>query len=304
MEKMKAILFDIDGTLADIEHRIHLLPDWPKFFAQMHDDVGIEPIIDLAQLLAGGMKTFPLTYKLLIVTARPDTWREVTETWLKKWLIPYDALYMRKEGDYRQDSIVKGDLLQQIIDDGYTPTLVIDDRPEVVEMWRSYGLACLQCASNEIKLKHDGKQFLDLLVGPAGAGKSTYVAKNYYDAWDVISTDALRGHYGWGHTPDDLAKTWNYAHSLMKARLENHIYTVFDATNIKRNDRMKLLRYVPRGQYVRYIVIDRPLDVKLRDRGWRPEELVLKHHRTMQRELPNILAGDHLPNVVVIDRRS
>jgi hypothetical protein len=274
---MKAILFDIDGTLADIEHRVHLLPDWPKFFNEMHNDVGIEPIIDLTQLVYGGTKHFPLVYQTIIVTARPGNYREVTEQWLKKWLIPYDRLYMRKEGDYRPDSIVKAELLEQIIDDGYKPMLVVDDRPEVVDMWRSYGLACLQCASDEIKLKHDGKNFLNLLIGPSGAGKSTAAAL-FASKHDIVSTDELREQYGWGHTPDDLARTWNYAHALMKARLENHIYTVFDATNIKQGDRLKLLR--------------------------RPEDLILKHHRTFQRELPNILAGDNLPNVVVVDKRT
>lgn len=50
-------------------------------------------------------------------------------------------------------------------------------------------------------------------------------------------------------------------------------------------------------------MIDRPLDDKLRDRGWRSEDLVLKHHKTFQSQLADILNGDALPNVVVIDKR-
>lgn len=300
---MKAILFDVDGTLADLQHRIHLLPDWPKFFAAMEHDTPIEPIAELAQLVYGGTQHFPVSYAVLIVSARPDNYRRETARWLNKWFIPYDKLYMRKDGDYRPDSIVKSELLQQIIDDGYNPTLVIDDRPEVVDMWRSFGLTCLQCASDEIKLKHDGKQFLDIMVGPSGAGKSTFISKNY-KSQDVVSTDQLRLDYGWwDHNPENLNRVWSLTHSLIKARLDNQIKTVLDATNLKQGDRAKVLRFVPKGQYVRYIVIDRDLDEKIRDRGWRPEDLILKHHRTFQKELPNILNGDGLSNVVVIDRR-
>ena len=170
-------------------------------------------------------------------------------------------------------------------------------------LWRSYGICTLQCLSDEIKTKHDGVHCLDVLVGPSGAGKSTWCELNA-KPHDVLSTDKLREQYGWGHTPEDLAKTWNYAHSLLKARLENQIYTVFDATNIKRKDRLKLLSNVPKGQYVRYIVIDRPFNIKIRDRGWRSEELVLKHDRTFNAQIKDILNGDNLPNVVVIDKRN
>lgn len=300
---MKAILFDIDGTLADIEHRVHLVPDWPKFFGEMHNDSPIEPIVDLARLVFSGSRQYPCSHVVIVVTARPEQYRRETAQWLNEWFIPFDQLYMRKENDFRPDTIIKAELLQDIIDDGFNPTLVVDDRPEVVEMWREYGLTCLQCASNEIKPKHDGKQFLDLLVGPSGAGKSTYVSENYSFDRDVVSTDYLRAVHGWGHSPDDLQKTWSLAHALMRARLENGVFTAFDATNIKQKDRLKLLRHVPKGQYVRYIVIDRNLDSKLKCRDWRPEDLVLRHHRTMQKELPNILSGDGLPNVVVIDKR-
>ena len=308
---MKAIIFDIDGTLADVQHRLHHLPDWNRFFAEMGNDPEISEVCWLAdKLIHASMfedadKSEP-DFRVIVVSARPDDYRKVTQNWLQstlRWYAWIDKIYMRKSGDFRQDSIVKAEILQQIIDDGYEPWLVIDDRPQVVEMWRSYGICTLQCAPDEVLPKHDGQNFLTMLVGPSGAGKSTWCELNA-KPHDVISTDALREQYGWGHSPEDLNKTWNYAHSLMKARLENGIYTVFDATNLKKKDRLKLLSYVPKGQYVRYVVLDRPLDNKIRDRGWRPEELILKHHRTFQSQLKDILNGDGLPNIVVEDRRT
>lgn len=210
---------------------------------------------------------------------------------------------MRAAGDYRQDAIVKAEILEQILADGYEPFLVVDDRPQVVDMWRSYGIVTLQCAAEEVSLKHDGRHFLDLLVGPVGAGKSTYAMANY-QPHEVVSSDKIREEMGWGHTQEDLAKTWRYIHGLLKVRLENHIPTVMDATNVKRKDRMALLRSVPPGQYVRYIVLDRPLDVKLKQRDWRPEELVLKYHKAFSSQIKDILKGDELGNVVVLDKRN
>lgn len=295
---MKAIIFDIDGTLADVNHRLHHLPNWPKFFADMDKDPVVEPVAATLRSFFHG----PDNYQVIIVSARPDDYRLITGQWLDRNFIPYHRLYMRKSGDFRKDSIVKAEILEQIISDGYNPFLVIDDRPEVVEMWRSYGICTLQCAADDMKGKHDGVHCLDVLVGPSGAGKSTWVQQNA-KPHDIISTDALREQYGWGHSPEDLNKTWSYAHSLLKARLENQIYTVFDATNIKRKDRLNLLHNVPKGQYVKYIVIDRPLDEKMKDRGSRSEELVLKHHRTFTSQVKHVLMGDELPNVVVEDKR-
>lgn len=308
---MKAIIFDIDGTLADVEHRKHHLPNWDRFFAEMHNDPLIHPIGWLADklihasLFEDADKNQP-DFKVIVVTARPEQYKEVTEKWLERnlrWYAYIDRIYMRTEDDFRRDSVVKAEILQKIMDDGYEPFLVVDDRPEVVEMWRSFGITTLQCATDEIKFKHDGKHFLDILVGPAGAGKSTYVAAHYKDS-EIISSDKIREEQGWGHHPEDLMRTWNYVHGLLKVRLENQIKTVLDATNIDQKDRLRVLENVPKGQYVRYIVIDRPFNDKLADKGWRTEELLLKQDKIFRKNLKEILSGDNQPNVVIIDKRA
>jgi hypothetical protein len=63
--------------------------------------------------------------------------------------VPNHALYMRPARDSRDDGIVKSELLDRIIADGYEPWLAIDDRDRVVEMWRARGLTCLQCAPGD-----------------------------------------------------------------------------------------------------------------------------------------------------------
>src|SRR3546814_4249731 len=75
--------------------------------------------------------------------------------------------------DTRPDHVVKEEILQQIIDDGYQPILAVDDRPSVVAMWRSKGITTLQCAPDEPGSSiYAGQTLLHMLVGPCGAGKS------------------------------------------------------------------------------------------------------------------------------------
>ena len=53
---------------------------------------------------------------------------------------------MRKEGDHRRDSIVKKEIYDTLIKDEFDVEFVLDDRQQVVDMWREIGLKCLQVA--------------------------------------------------------------------------------------------------------------------------------------------------------------
>lgn len=309
---MKAVIFDIDGTLANCDHRLHHLDaevkDWESFFAAQCDDAPIEAIVWLNMMMdycATDMhwEDGPNAFQILIVTARPEQYRDVTQVWLSQHSIACKTLYMRKDGDYRPDNVVKAEILEQILADGYDPQLVIDDRPQVVEMWRSFGITTLQCAPDEpVRNNYEGQTLLHMLIGPAGAGKTSYCEKNYLPH-EVISTDAVREQYGWGHHPDDLARTWKYVHGVIKVRLENGMKTVLDATNLKLKDRKKVLSLVPRGQLVQYIVLDRDYDEKIKDRGWRPVELIDKHHKLMKSIVKDVLNADGQGNILVKDAR-
>ncbi len=63
---------------------------------------------------------------------------------------PFDAMYLRPEGDdHVDDEKVKAALLNQMHRDGFAPWLVLDDRDAVVAQWRALGLTCLQCAPGD-----------------------------------------------------------------------------------------------------------------------------------------------------------
>lgn len=144
---MKAVIFDIDGTLADCDHRrehvVSKPKNWKAFNAAMHLDT---PKGDIVELL---LTMFDADNKIVLCSGREAVFYDQTQTWLMKHGIPYHALYMRAEKDYREDPIVKSELLDEILADGYEPWIVFDDRSRVVDMWRSRGLTCCQVAPGD-----------------------------------------------------------------------------------------------------------------------------------------------------------
>ena len=141
---MKTVIFDIDGTLADIEHRRVYLegdrPHWAKFNASMGDDTPNEPVVDLYRTLWNSG-----VYDLQIVTGRNEAFRGITETWLTWNEIPFNRVLMRADKDNRSDDIIKGEILQKLLSEGRDIAFAVDDRQQVVDMWRANGVTCLQC---------------------------------------------------------------------------------------------------------------------------------------------------------------
>lgn len=143
----KVIVFDIDGTLANAEHRMHWVSSKPKNWSAC--DAAIpqdEPHDDIIWLLHMLDST---DNRIIICTGRSENVRDVTEAWLKEHVYNYDALYMRKSGDFRKDSIVKTELLQQIVRDYGKPYLWFDDRQQVVDTIRAEGIRVLQVAPGD-----------------------------------------------------------------------------------------------------------------------------------------------------------
>lgn len=145
----KCFIFDIDGTLADCQHRRHLVElsetrkkkDWDKFFALAPKDPVLEPVAMVFRALVA-------RYPILIVSARRFEEREATTKWLRQnglWAYP-KKLYMREKDDKRDDDVFKHEVLQQIRAEGWEPVGVFDDRKRVVDMWRREGLTCFHVA--------------------------------------------------------------------------------------------------------------------------------------------------------------
>jgi predicted kinase len=130
----RAILVDIDGTLAIRDPSKRGPFDWEL--------VGLDSVnLDVARMVAS---YYGLHGKVILMSGRSEVCRAQTERWLEISGIPYDRMYMRKEGDYRRDAQVKYELFDKHIRNNYRVDYVLDDRQQVVDMWRSIGLTCLQ----------------------------------------------------------------------------------------------------------------------------------------------------------------
>lgn len=138
----RCILIDLDGTLADMKHRVSyvsgMTPNWEKFFSKIELDPVNEWCSRLCRLY------FSCGFLIHLVTGRPNRYRIPTEKWLIKHEIPYSSLFMRNDGDHRSDDIVKLELFTEHLKNE-SIDFVIDDREPVVQMWRKAGLLCLQC---------------------------------------------------------------------------------------------------------------------------------------------------------------
>ena len=144
MSKHKAIIIDLDGTLCDIEHRVHHVKskpkDWDAFNQALDQD---RPYYWCIELMAA-MKSHG--YKIYFVTGRGENYRKMTVDWLGHHKILFDELHMRKDQDFREDSEVKEEIYINEIEKNSQVLFVVDDRKSVVERWRKLGLTCLQCA--------------------------------------------------------------------------------------------------------------------------------------------------------------
>lgn len=144
MSSQKIVLFDIDGTLANISHRRPILErdpnNWKDFFAAIGGDTPNMAVVGLYNLLWANSD-----YECIIVSGRPEGYRKITEQWFVWNNIPFNRLIMRPINDARADYILKEEMLNTILDEGKEIAFVVDDRQSVVDMWRRNGITCFQC---------------------------------------------------------------------------------------------------------------------------------------------------------------
>ena len=171
MLKQNTVIFDLDGTLANIDARrvkagktkdgkVTNKMDWDVFFDPINVltlDLPNDPVIKMAQLFKKE------GFQIVIFSGRNDRSFATTKQWLKQNDVPFDLLVMRPDkfksdswpiadgnpatGDMRfmPDEILKKKMLDTFVDikDVF---LVVDDRDKVVKMWRDLGLNTFQVA--------------------------------------------------------------------------------------------------------------------------------------------------------------
>lgn len=146
--KPEAIICDLDGTLSlfcqthgctcTLNHRS------PYNAVTAHRDVLNEPVAAVLRSMTGKDKAY-----LIFVSGRDDIYRPQTVEFLANNGFSHGQLFMRKGGDTRKDAIIKSEIFDAEIRNNYKVLFVLDDRNQVVDLWRSLGLTCLQVAAGD-----------------------------------------------------------------------------------------------------------------------------------------------------------
>ena len=132
----QCVIVDVDGTLAHMSSGRSPF-DWGR----VGEDT---PDLMVAELA----RRFHHDHIIVVLTGRDGCCYETTEAWLIEHGIPFDELWSRAAGDTRKDSIVKRELFDAHVEGRYDPVLVVDDRQQVVDMWRGdLGLTVWQVAA-------------------------------------------------------------------------------------------------------------------------------------------------------------
>lgn len=147
---MKTVIFDLDGTLADITKRREMSTkengkiDWDIFFDpnNIWFDLPNQPVITMAQLLSQ-------KHRIVIFSGRSKATKDETKRWLQKFDVPFDVLKMRptsNEWKFMPDDELKQHWLDSLFKDEKKQDIlcVFDDRQKVVDMWRKNGITCFQ----------------------------------------------------------------------------------------------------------------------------------------------------------------
>lgn len=133
-------VFDVDGVLADVRHRLHHLEtkpkDWDAFFRAAKDD---PPLADGIALCLESAKDCEVVY----VTGRPEHCRQDTLTWFAQQGLPAGRLSMRRPGDRRPARMAKPQLLRSLAKDRVV-AVVVDDDEQVCDAYEAAGWTVLR----------------------------------------------------------------------------------------------------------------------------------------------------------------
>lgn len=129
-------VIDLDGTVADVRHRLHYLQrrpkDWDAFFAGIADDPPLAEGLAVARMLAD-------EHELVYLTGRPERYRNATLEWLRRHELPPGRLMMRGGGDRRPARVAKLAMLRSL----HGVAVLVDDDVDVCTAARAAGFPVL-----------------------------------------------------------------------------------------------------------------------------------------------------------------
>jgi predicted kinase len=130
-----ALIFDVDGTIAHMGNRNPY--EWHK--------VDLDTPDPMMQIVIAGWLAQSLDNKIVFLSGRSNSCESITKQWIEQHFKGVNfksnsAIFMRNEGDFRKDNVVKLELFNNHVNGVYDVKAVFDDRPQVVRMWHDLGL--------------------------------------------------------------------------------------------------------------------------------------------------------------------
>ena len=144
--RIKAILVDIDGTLANSPHVNQFMEDDKVNWDAWLSATAYSTVHEWCREI---VNNFAISgYKIVFLTARNggDHGRKITNDWLRRTVIGDFELYMRTDGDYRPDYVIKKEIFIRDIAPKYDVSFALDDKKTVIDMWRELDIPALHCA--------------------------------------------------------------------------------------------------------------------------------------------------------------
>ena len=130
--KPTAHIYDVDGTLANVDPFLHYVRGSNKDYDAFHEaSIDALPNIEVLEMLNNSVAD---GYSVIIVTSRKEKYRGLTSMWLSKNNITSHALFMRANDDNRPDYEAKKDMLDKITE-LWDVIHAVDDNPNVIRLW-------------------------------------------------------------------------------------------------------------------------------------------------------------------------
>lgn len=137
------MIVDIDGTIA----RNNSGRPWygEGYEKRLHED-DVDSAVDR---VVNALYATAIVETVLFVSGRTEAGREATQQWIyERTSHTIDGrsglLLMRKDGDFRPDVVIKREIYDEHIRDVYDVVLALDDKPEMIELWRSLDIPAWQ----------------------------------------------------------------------------------------------------------------------------------------------------------------
>jgi FMN phosphatase YigB (HAD superfamily) len=139
-----AYIFDVDGTLANVDPYLHLVRGSNRDYNAFHEaSIDALPNLDVVEMLNNAVAD---RHSILVVTSRKEKYRGLTSMWLAKNNIRSHGLFMRSDDDNRPDYEAKKDMLDKI-SSLWNVVHAIDDNPNVIKLWEDHDIPTTKIGS-------------------------------------------------------------------------------------------------------------------------------------------------------------